>query len=209
MCYNLPVKVQDYWHPNHIKDIFLEMIKPLGVENRVRDLSFTIPEESKSRVNDFFIKHNINDIANKVVINISNNRPDTRWPVKKYKETAELISKKYKAVFIITSIPADKEDAMRLSQDMDNAVYFDEVVKIMDFAALVDESSLLICGEGGSMHIGASVNIPTVSLWGGTASVANWMHRDLKQFMIKKGAHVDSISPADVLSVIKDNALLT
>ncbi len=208
LCYNLPVKVQDYWHPNHIKDIFLEMIKPLGKDKRVRDISFDIPDESKARVAGFFRKNNVRETENIIVINISNNRPDTRWPVERYKETSELISKEYNAVFIITSIPSDKASAMRLSQSLDNAVYFDEVDKIMDFAALVDESDLLICGEGGSMHIGASVNIPTISLWGGTASVANWMHRDLKQFMLKKGKHVDSISPLDILSVIKENELL-
>ncbi len=208
LCYNLPVKVQEYWHPNHIKDIFLEMIKPLGIEKSIRDISFTIPEASKTRVDDFFRKNIIKGKRNIIIINISNNRPDTVWPIEKYKEAAALISKEYNTVFIITSVPADREDAVNLSKEVDNAFYFDEVDKIMDFAALVDKSDLLICGEGGSMHIGASVNVSTVSLWGGTASIANWMHRDLKQFMLKKGPHINSISPADVLGVIKENELL-
>jgi ADP-heptose:LPS heptosyltransferase len=58
------------------------------------------------------------------------------------------------------------------------------------------------------MHIGASVNTPTISLWGGTASVANWMHREKNQFMIKKDMHVNTISAEDILDVIRNNELL-
>lgn len=207
-CYNLPLKVQEHWHPQHIKDIFLEMIKPLGIENPVRDISFDIREESKERVSIFLKKNSIQKGHNIIVFNISNNRSDTIWSVGKFKKTAELISKQYNAAFIITSVPADKEKAVQLSSEISNAFYFDEVARIMDFAALTAEASILICGEGGSMHIGAGVNTPTISLWGGTASVANWMHRDMRQFMLKEGPHVDSISPADVLKVIKENELL-
>jgi len=208
LIYNLPLKVQEYWHPLHIKDIFLEIIKPLGIENPVRDISFSIPEESKERVRSFFKKNGIRERDNVIVFNISNNRADTMWPIEKFKETAEHIAKEHTAVFVITSVPADREKAVRLSSEISNAFSFDEVAKIMDFAALTAEADILICGEGGSMHIGASVNTPTISLWGGTASVANWMHRDLKQFMVRKGAHVNSIDAEDILAVIEKNKLL-
>ncbi len=207
-CYNVPLQVKESWLPNHIIDIFLAMIGTLGIEDPVRDIGFNIPEESQERVRSFIKSNDIRNSKNLVVLNISNNRTDTSWPLEKYKETADLIVRNYDAAVIITSIPSDKERALYLSEKINNAYYFDEVAKIMDFAALVDGADLLICGEGGSMHIGASVKTPTISLWGGSASVGNWMHKDLKQFMIKKGSHVDSISPADILSLIKENELL-
>jgi len=207
-CYNLPLKAQENWHPLHIKDIFVEMIKPLGIEDPARDISFEIPQESRKRVRKFFDVNNLLAADNIVVFNISNNRPDTLWPAERYKETAELISKEYNTVFIITSVPADKETALTLSKEINNALYFDEVDKIIDFSALVAEAGILICGEGGSMHIGASVNTPTISLWGGTASVDNWMHREINQFMIKKGTHVNSIAAENILDIIRKNKLL-
>lgn len=207
-CYNLPLKVQESWHPLHIKDIFLEMIKNIGITASEKDISFEIPEESKERVHSFFKINSIQKADNIVVFNISNNRPDTMWPVERFKETAEIISNEYDAVFIITSIPADKDRAVTLSKEIKKGFYFDEVAKVMDFAALVSEAGVLICGEGGAMHIGASVNTPTVSLWGGTASVANWMHREENQFMVRTGKYVNSISGGDVLEVIRKNKIL-
>jgi hypothetical protein len=58
------------------------------------------------------------------------------------------------------------------------------------------------------MHIGASVDTPVISLWGDTASVGNWMHRTKKQFMIKKGKHVTTIIPSDILDVVNENNLM-
>jgi ADP-heptose:LPS heptosyltransferase len=184
------------------------MIKNIGITASEKDISFEIPEESKERVHSFFKINSIQKADNIVVFNISNNRPDTMWPVERFRETAEIISNEYDAVFIITSIPADKDRAVTLSKEIKKAFYFDEVAKVMDFAALVSVAGVLICGEGGAMHIGASVNTPTISLWGGTASVANWMHREKNQFMIKKDMHVNTISAEDILDVIRNNELL-
>ena len=143
-----------------------------------------------------------------IVYNISNNRQDNMWPSERFRETAELLSKHYSAAHIITAVPSDREKAEALANEMENAFYFPEKSKFMDFAALVEESDLLICGEGGSMHIGASVHTPVISLWGYTASVGNWMHKTEKQFMLKKGDHVTTITPSDVLDVVIENDLL-
>lgn len=207
-CYNLPLKVQESWRSMHIKDIFIEMIKPLGIEAPVRDISFEIPQESRERVQNFIKANNLLDVDNIVVFNISNNRPDTIWPAERYKETSELILREYNASFIITSVSADKAAALTLSKELNNSVYFDEVARITDFAALAAAATILICGEGGAMHIGVSVNTPTISLWGGTASVSNWMHRGRNQFMLKRDSHVKSIAAEDVLDVIRKNKLL-
>jgi ADP-heptose:LPS heptosyltransferase len=133
LCYNLPLKVKENWHTLHIKDIFIEMIKPLGITDPVRDISFEIPQESKEKVRNFFDVNNLQAADNIVVFNISNNRTGSIWPVERYKELSELISKEYNSAFIITSVPADKETAIMLSIEINNAVYF--VDRITDFAA--------------------------------------------------------------------------
>ncbi len=208
LCYNMPLKVQEQWHPNHIIDIFLEMIRPLGTSSPVRDISFDIPEEPKERMRSFLEKTGARAKDGIVVFNISNNRPDTLWPLERFKETADLILRRYNAAIIITSMPADREKALQLSEGKADVFYFDEKSKIMDFAALADVSDLIICGEGGAMHIGASVGTPTISLWGGTASVSNWMHRKDNQFMVNKGDHVRNIMPEDIMEIVRENNLL-
>ena len=207
-CYNLPVKVHDEMRDMHAVDGYLEALRTIGIKERVRDISIETPSESRERVRKFFEENNVRAADNVVVYNISNNRPDNMWPHERFRETARLLSENYSAVHIITAIPSDRKKAVALADEMENAFYFPEESKFMDFAALVEESDLLICGEGGSMHIGASVHTPVISLWGDTASVGNWMHRTEKQFMVKKGKHVTSITPSDILDVVNENNLL-
>ncbi|HDH34650.1 MAG TPA: lipopolysaccharide heptosyltransferase family protein [Nitrospirae bacterium] len=207
-CYNLPVKVHDVMRDMHAVDGYLEALRTIGIKEQVRDISIETSPESRDRVRKFFEENNIRAAENVIVYNISNNRPDNMWPPERFKETMRLLSENYSAIHIISAVPSDREKGVALSSEMENAFYFPENSKFMDFAALVEQSDLLICGEGGSMHIGASVHTPVISLWGGTSSVGNWMHRTEKQFMVKKGKHVTTISPSDIIDVVIENNLL-
>ncbi len=216
-CYNLPVRDCKKWKPIHHIDALLELIKTIGIENLLKDIAIEIAPESTDRVRDFFKKNNIRKENKIVVFNISNNRPENRWPIRRFKETANILSEQHKTTYIITSSPHDKDKAIRLSKEIataqgswhgknTNALYF-ETPQVMNFAALVGESDLLICGEGGAMHIGASVNTSTISLWGKFRPV-RWMPYGENQFAFKRGEHVNSISANDILEVIRKNGLL-
>ena len=207
-CYNMPVKVSTEMKALHAVDGYLEALRAIGITEHVRDISIETAPESRGRVRKFFEENDIRSADNVIVYNISNNRPDTMWPYERFRETTKLLSEKYSAAHIITAVPSDREKAVALSNEIENTFYFPEKSKFMDFAALVERSDLLICGEGGAMHIGAGVHTPVISLWGDTASVGNWMHRTEKQFMIKKGKHVTTITPSDILDVVIENNLL-
>ena len=231
-CYNLPVSGCKKWNSiNHI-DAFLEFIKTIGIENTVKDISIEITPDSKAKVRKFFketlmFHSNTNDIEknppsppfdkggrggfseinNIVVFNISSNKPENTWPLDKFKELGDTLNQKYKAIIIITSTLSDMDKALALCKQADGAAFYFQTPKVMDFAALAAESDLLICGEGGAMHIGAAVKTPTISLWG-SLRPKKWHPFGDKQFVVKKGEHVDSISADDVMEVIRENKLL-
>jgi ADP-heptose:LPS heptosyltransferase len=207
LCYNLPVKGYKNWKSMHQVDALFEFIKTIGIENPIKDISLEITPESKNKVRDFFKENNIQTDSNIIVFNISNNKPENRWSIERFKETAEILSRQYKTIYIITSVPSDEDKAIRLAKEINVPAFYFKTPKVMDFAALVAESDLLICGEGGAMHIGAGINIPTISLWGSLRPV-KWMPYGERQFVVKKGEHVNSISAGDILEVIKKNNLL-
>ncbi|MDP3296462.1 MAG: glycosyltransferase family 9 protein [Thermodesulfovibrionia bacterium] len=207
-CYNLPVRGWEKWKSMHQIDALFEFLKTIGIEDPVRDMGIEIEADSRNKVEDFFKENKIQKDTNIAIVNISNNRPDSKWPIDRFRKFAYTLSKDYKVTFIITSTSLDKENALRLSREINGIAFYFPTPKVMDFAALVSESDLLICGEGGAMHIGAGVYTPTISLWGKAGSVVKWMHHGNKQFMIKKGEHANSISAEDVLEVIKKNNLL-
>jgi ADP-heptose:LPS heptosyltransferase len=206
ICYNLPVSDWRKWKSMHQVDAFFEFIKTVGIENLVKDISIEISPDSINKVREFYKEKKIQK-DNIVVFNISNNKPENTWPLERFKETTNVLSKQYKIIYIITSTPPDRDKTLRLTKELDINTFYFETPKVMDFAAVVSESNLLICGEGGAMHIGVGVHVPTISLWGKFRPV-KWMPYGEKQFVVKKDEHVQSISAGDILEVIKKNNLL-
>lgn len=203
-CYNLSVRECKKWNSiNHI-DALISFIKTIGIENTVKDISIEIPPDSRNKVRDL-LKETIGEGV--VVFNISNNKPENKWPLYKFKELGDMICQEYGVTITVTSTPSDMGEAMSLSGQIKGRVFYFHTPRVMDFAALVSESKLLICGEGGAMHIGASVNTPTISLWG-SLRPRKWSPYGEGQFMIIKGEHVNSISVDDVLAIISENNLL-
>ncbi len=206
-CYNFPVKGCRRWKSFHQVDGLLEFIKTIGIDISIRDMSIEVTPDSVERVRNFFNKNKIPLDTNIVVFNISNNKPENRWPPHKFKELGDMFYQKYGATSIITSTPSDIDKAITLSKQIVGKAFYFNTPKVMDFAALVAESDLLICGEGGAMHIGSGVRTSTISLWGKLRPV-KWAPYGEKQFVVKKGKHVDSISADDISEVIKKNRLL-
>jgi ADP-heptose:LPS heptosyltransferase len=207
LCYNLPVRDYKKWKSIHQTDALLEFIKTIGIKNPVRNIDIEIQHDSREKVMYFLKKYRIQRDNKIIVFNISNNKPENTWSIERFKEVANVLSKQYEVTCIITSVPSDKEKAIRLTKEIDASAFYFETPKVMDFAALVAGSDLLICGEGGAMHIGAGVHTPTISLWSKLRPL-KWLPYNEKQFVVKKGEHVNSISVNDILEIIRKNGLL-
>jgi ADP-heptose:LPS heptosyltransferase len=206
-CYNFPIKGYKRWKSMPQIDAFFSFIHTAGIKTTIKDISIEIDSGARERAEGFLQKNILNTERRTVVFNISNNNPENTWPIERFRETVEMVSELYKATYIITATPPDQDKALNLLKHVDADIFFFETPKVMDFAALAAKADLLICGEGGAMHIGAGVNTPTISLWGKFRPV-KWIPYGEKQFVIKKGEHVSSISADDVLEIIEKNNLL-
>ena len=206
-CYNLPVVGCSKWGSiNHI-NAFLELIKTIGIENTVKDISIDITPDSKAKVRDFLEGIKVPDCKNIVIFNISNNKPENTWQPGRFIELGNMLYKNYGEAIIITLTSSDMDKALALCKQIDGTAFYFQTPKVMDFAALAARSNLLICGEGGAMHIGSAVGVPTISLWG-SQMPRKWMPYGEKQYVIIKNEHVNSISAEDVDGVVRKNNLL-
>ncbi|MBI4697819.1 MAG: glycosyltransferase family 9 protein [Nitrospirae bacterium] len=206
-CYNLPIEGCSKWGAVSHIDAFLELIKTIGIENTVKDISIEITPDSKAKVRGFLEGIKVPAGKNKVIFNISNNKPENTWQQGRFIELGNMLYKKYGAVIIITSTGPDMDKALALCKQMDGAAFYFQTPKVMDFAALAAQSNLLICGEGGAMHIGSAVGVPTISLWG-SQRPRKWMPYGEKQYVIMKNEHVNSISAEDVYGAVRENNIL-
>ncbi|MBI4683848.1 MAG: glycosyltransferase family 9 protein [Nitrospirae bacterium] len=162
--YNMPVKKT----PNiqHQVERCLNLLKHIGItpDRFVKDISFEIPQKSVNSFKNFLNVNNISSTENElIVLNISNDRPNTSWPVENFMELIKRL-KAYPIKCIITSAPQDSENAKKLANT--SSALFYETPHIMDFAAATERGNLLICHDSGAMHIGASVGTKTLVLVG-------------------------------------------
>jgi ADP-heptose:LPS heptosyltransferase len=198
-AYNLPVRGWKKWKTLHQIDGLLEFIKALGISDVVKDIRIDVTADSAERI-DSFIRCNGLETVKLVVFNVSNNRPENNWSPDRFVELGSLLAEQYGVVSILTATPADRERAGYITQRLPGAV-FCETATVMDFAALVARSQLLVCGEGGAMHVGAAVGTPTVSLWAQDRP-KKWTPFGENQIIIHGGETVDTISVGEVSDLI-------
>jgi heptosyltransferase-1 len=158
--YNLPIKKTT--DVRHQVEQCLNLLIPLGItpDRYIKDISMEVTDMSKSRFRDFMISNGIDPEKDRIVVfNISND--GQRWPLENFDRLIKKL-RENSIICIITSTPVDFDNAKKISK---RAIFY-ETPHIMDFAAAVKVSGLLICHDSGAMHIGASVGTKTLVLVG-------------------------------------------
>tara|TARA_B110000008_G_scaffold271081_1_gene302107 strand:+ start:143 stop:1069 length:927 start_codon:yes stop_codon:yes gene_type:complete len=145
-----------------------------------------------------------------------------RWESEKFAEVAYSLSSNYD--IIIFGGPNEKEGALQIEKllkrkGITNYSNLSGRTSIKDLIDHISRLDLFITGDTGPMHIAASFNIPTVSIFGPTKDkeTSQWMN--LKNIIVKKnlecqpcmertcplGHHncMKLIKPVDVLDAIK------
>ncbi|MBI5026680.1 MAG: glycosyltransferase family 9 protein, partial [Nitrospirae bacterium] len=96
LCYNMPVKGYKSWKSMHQIDALFEFIKTIGIKDLVKDTSIEIAHDSRNKIKNFFKENKIQTDSNIVVFNISNNKPENTWPIERFEELANILSKQFR-----------------------------------------------------------------------------------------------------------------
>lgn len=204
--YNLPVRNYKRLKPLHQVNACLELLKTVGINSPTSDIKIEIDESSKKFAASFFRDNGIVPEQKKVVFNVSCTRKRSLWPLENFIAMGDVLFNEYGATCIFTCAPHDKAKARLTCNMTKGRGIFCETPGIMDFAAVVGASLLLICSEGGAMHIGTAVNTPTIAFLG-KMTMRRWYPYGERQFLIKNN-HISTIGVDDVIRVIKANNLL-
>lgn len=204
-CFNAPIVQQQAWSDMNIVDGLLAFLEEAGIGNGVRDVTLNIPEAATSRISGMLSSAGVTTRP-VVLLNVSSNKPENTWPTEHLGAFGKRLIREYGAAIVVAATPADRNRAVAVANAIGNATVIIPD-SIMDFAALATASDLLICSEGGSMHVGAAAGTPTISLWG-KKRPKKWAPVGDRQFVVTKGDHVNSIQPEDVLDLIAQEHLL-
>ncbi len=91
------------------------------------------------------------------------------WPLEKYKEVIHKLSANGSYhFFLFGGGKSETEQLAKLQTQFDNVTSTAGELGLNRELALIEKLSLMLCGDSSNMHLAALLNVPVVSVWGGT-----------------------------------------
>ena len=142
-----------------------DLIKPLGISPGPYQLVYKINQQSFKYVSDWIAKEKINRFF---VISPGSPVNWKKWNIKLYAQAAAHIAKKSKLIAVWLWARSEKNDALEGIRLMGENSIMAPPTSLDQAAALLRNSELLICNDGGINHLAAAIGVKTIALFGAT-----------------------------------------
>lgn len=146
---------------------YLDMVNELRPGEKKTKLRLETNADAAEWVESKLMYFGINAAAFVVVIHPFAEWKGREWGISNFAKVGDFLCSRYNAKVIITGRKEDKERALEIEKLMSTKAYNlagDTTIKTL--TALISEADLVICNDGGPMHIAAALNIPLVALFG-------------------------------------------
>lgn len=153
-----------YSHDDYEVQSFLNLIKPLtgNIDFDAEKPFLTIPEKSKVAVTEFLQPFGNNKI---IAIFPGSSIPERKWGAGSFHQIAKLLSNEGYCIVVVGG-KDDLPDGEKILLDIPNSLHACGRLSLPETAAILQNSSLLITGDSGIMHIGYGVGVKIVALFG-------------------------------------------
>ena len=130
-------------------------------------------DEDKRYIDNFLTQSGVN--SNDVLVGIApgggmsfgqKNQDRRRWPPKKFAELADKIIEKFNAKIVLIWGPGEEKLVQKIASLMKQKPLIAPATKIREMAELCKRCKLVICSEGGPLHIANSQGVKTISIFG-------------------------------------------
>ena len=169
----------------HVVDRYLAMIQALGAETVSRDFPLMVPEAAEAHI-DAYWKANP-ELATKPIVAIHHGVgfPTKRWPMERFAQLGDHITKQLGFNVMLTWGPGEEEAVKKLSGQMKEKHWVSPKNTLHESIAMLKRMSLCIGCDTGPMHLSAAQGVPTVSLFGPTNPVYSRPHGSNHEVVVK------------------------
>ena len=174
-----PVK---YSHDDYEVDSFYRLLAPLGISKpeNIEQPFLTVPEEAIGKVMTL-----LSDLAGKAFVAIfpGASIPERRWGIDKFGDVAKRLHQRGISVVVV----GGREDMSAGDRIIAGGDVFNLAGKtsLVETAAVIGKSALLLSGDSGILHIAVGLGKPTVSLFG-PGIAKKWAPRGPRHAVINK-----------------------
>lgn len=154
------------------------LLTPLGInfDNRLPSLKIYPSKDELNKLKNFIETKNYIKEKYLIAFHISSRRPENRWPAEKFIELGNLLTKNMQDIQILLLWspgseknpyhPGDDEKAEIIKNNLTSNTFAYKTENLKELIAALSLCNLLICCDGGAMHIGTAMDKPIIALWG-------------------------------------------
>jgi|GEM_PF-65059 len=186
------------------------LLSPLGINGKPSGLRIFPDAKELNKVKDFLRSSGFQEEKPVIAFHISSRRPENRWPIERFAELAKLISANYGANILLLWSPGsernvyhpgddEKAEVIKHSIKPEPAAY--KTTNLNELIAALSVSSLVVCCDGGAMHIAAALEKPIVAIWGST-NPGNWAPWGTEHIILKKNRNASDITVEEAFATV-------
>lgn len=156
----------------HVSQTFMDLLRPLGVNKKVKNLEKLNYSAGDRKKADKLLKNN--NIAKKefivgLGIGAAESVKERMWPKERFAAVADYLIEKHKAKIIFVGNDNERslaEEAIRMMKNKDNAFNAAGQTALREMFYLVSLCKLFIGNDSGPMHVAAAQKARTIGLFG-------------------------------------------
>jgi ADP-heptose:LPS heptosyltransferase len=171
-----------YSHDDYEADSFLNLLTPLGIveTDEIRPPFLVVPETSIIKAGML-----LDSLASRPFVTIfpGASIPERRWGTDNFAAVAQCLSAKGIS-FVVVGGEGEESDGDRIV-DGKRGLNLAGKTSLIETAAIIEKSSVLLSGDSGILHMGVGLGRPTVSLFG-PGIAKKWAPRGDRHIVINR-----------------------
>ncbi len=206
--YNIPVNESS--EATHEVVAAFKLLEPLGISGEPPKLVLmpSVDEEKKVLHFLFPTPNSEAQTHNFIAMHISSRKENNRWPAYRFIELGNELIKTYNVTPLLLWAPGssknprhpgDDEKAAEIAKGMVSAPVLYKTIKLKELIAAISVCKLVVCCDGGAMHIAAAFGKPMLTIWGSTDK-RRWSPWKVENIILQKGKNADEVNVEEVVA---------
>jgi len=152
----------------------LQMLDVLNIKDDGIGLDLKFTADDENRAKEFLRANNILESDLLITLDITNRREHRQWAKEKYCELADLITDEFNAKIVFLWGPGEFEYVKDAVVRCRKKHFLCDNLDILELAALIKNSNVLIGTSSAPGHIAVSQNTPSFIIYGLKTNPVNW-----------------------------------
>jgi lipopolysaccharide heptosyltransferase II len=163
--YNVKLSIKDL-RPKLPIDYQAALVRKMGVEIDNLAPRIIIAESSRQNAHRLLEEQGIKEGEDYCIIHPGTPRPYDRWQVEKFARLVEILSSEYGLKVVLTCGPGQDSQVHEITDTLENTPYVFIKTNLQELGAMTENARLVICHDGGYMHLASVLGAPVIALYG-------------------------------------------